>query len=151
MSSQRQADTGPHRQHSQYSRPAIVPLRGLQSLQHSFLCRACRVKSSIPIEVVFQELSVTPWHDFWWRQVLSFWKALAQADLGSTISVVLHDAIAIANETPCETSESSATLQCSWGLPSRLGRPERERENFTSPFSQHWLMRTRLCWSHQPH
>ena len=22
---------------------------------------------------------------------------------------------------------------------------ERERENFTSPFSQHWLMRTRLC------
>ena len=28
---------------------------------------------------------------------------------------------------------------------------ERERENFTSPFSQHWLMRTRLCWSHQPH
>ena len=27
---------------------------------------------------------------------------------------------------------------------------ERERENFTSPFSQHWLMRTRLCWSHQP-
>ena len=25
-----------------------------------------------------------------------------------------------------------------------------ERENFTSPFSQHWLMRTRLCWSHQP-
>ena len=28
---------------------------------------------------------------------------------------------------------------------------ERERESFTSPFSQHWLMRTRLCWSHQPH
>ena len=27
---------------------------------------------------------------------------------------------------------------------------ERERENFTSPFSQHWLMRTRLGWSHQP-
>ena len=26
-----------------------------------------------------------------------------------------------------------------------------ERENFTSPFSQHWLTRTRLCWSHQPH
>ena len=39
---------------------AVVPLRGLQSLQHSFLRRACRVKSSIPIEVVFQELSVTP-------------------------------------------------------------------------------------------
>ena len=29
---------------------AIVPLRELQSLQHSFLRRACRVKSSIPIE-----------------------------------------------------------------------------------------------------
>ena len=25
-----------------------------------------------------------------------------------------------------------------------------ERENFISPFSQHWLMRTRLGWSHQP-
>ena len=23
------------------------------------------------------------------------------------------------------------------------------RENFNSPFSQNWLMRTRLCWSHQ--
>ena len=29
-----------------------------------------------------------------------------------------------ANETPCEISKSSATLQCSWGLPSRLGRPK---------------------------
>ena len=26
----------------------------------------------------------------------------------------------------------------------------RERENFLSPFSQHWLMRMRLDWSHQP-
>ena len=39
---------------------AFVPLRGLQSLQHSFLRRACHIKSSIPSEVVFQELSVTP-------------------------------------------------------------------------------------------
>ena len=31
----------------------------LQTLQHSYLLRACRVKSSIPIEVIFQELSVT--------------------------------------------------------------------------------------------
>ena len=59
---------------------AIVPLRDLQSLKHTFLRRACRVKSSIPTDVVFQELSVTPWHDFWWRQVLSFWNAMAQAD-----------------------------------------------------------------------
>ena len=76
---------------------AIVPLRDLQSLQHTFLPRACRVKSSIPIEVVFQELSVTPWHDFRWRQVLSFWNATAQADLESIINIVLHDAIAIAH------------------------------------------------------
>ena len=27
---------------------------------------------------------------------------------------------------------------------------EREREDATSPFSQHWIMRTRLSWSHQP-
>ena len=59
---------------------AIVRLRELQSLQHSFLRRACRVKSSIPIEVVFRELSVTRWHYFWWRQVLSFWNAMAHAD-----------------------------------------------------------------------
>ena len=33
-----------------------------------------------------------------------------------------------ANETPCEISKSSATLQCSWGLPSRLGRPDVQDE-----------------------
>ena len=26
-----------------------------------------------------------------------------------------------ANETPCEISKSSATLQCSWGLPASIG------------------------------
>ena len=31
---------------------------------YSTFRRACRVKSSIPIEVVFRELSVTRWHDF---------------------------------------------------------------------------------------
>ena len=31
-----------------------------------------------------------------------------------------------------------------------LYQRERERENFSSPFSQHWLMRTRLGWCHQP-
>ena len=59
--------------------------------------RACRVKSSIPIEAIFQELSVTPWRDFWWRQVLSFWNAMAQADSESIINIGLHDAIAIAH------------------------------------------------------
>ena len=49
-----------------------------------------------PIEVVFQELSVTQWHDLWWRQVLSYWNAMPQADSGSIINIVLHDAIAIA-------------------------------------------------------
>ena len=39
---------------------------------------------------------MTPWHDFWWRQVLSFWNALAQAETESIINIVLHDAIAIA-------------------------------------------------------
>ena len=34
-----------------------------------------------------------------------------------------------ANETPCETSKFSATLQCSWGLPSRLGRSDLQDEN----------------------
>ena len=33
-----------------------------------------------------------------------------------------------ANGTPCEISKSSATLQCSWGLPSRLGRPDVQDE-----------------------
>ena len=28
------------------------------------------------------------------------------------------------NETPCEISKSSATLQCSWELPNRPGRPD---------------------------
>ena len=44
--------------HTRHTGPA-----GFQStLQHTFFRRACRVKSSIPIEVVFQELFVTPWH-----------------------------------------------------------------------------------------
>ena len=31
-------------------------------------------------QVVFQELFVTPWHDFWWRQVLSFWNAMRERE-----------------------------------------------------------------------
>ena len=90
---------------------SIVPLRDLQSLQHTFLRRACRVKSSIPIEVVFQELSVTPWHDFWWRQVLSFWNAMAQADSESIINIVLHDAIAIAHNG-CSYGWAAQVFKC---------------------------------------
>ena len=90
---------------------SIVPLRDLQSLQHTFLRRACRVKSSIPIEVVFQELFVTPWHDVWWRQVLSFWNAMAQADSESIINIVLHDAIAIAHNG-CSYGWAAQVLKC---------------------------------------
>ena len=89
---------------------AIVPLRELQSLQHTFLLRACRVKSSIPIEVVFQELFVTPWHDFWWRQVLSFWNAMAQ-DSESIINIVLHYAIAIAHNG-CSYGWAAQVFKC---------------------------------------
>ena len=68
---------------------AIIPLRDLQSLQHTLLCRACRVKSSIPIEVVLQELSVIPWHDFWWRQVFGMqWRKLIQHQ-SSTLSYMM--------------------------------------------------------------
>ena len=90
---------------------AVVPLRGLQSLQHSFLRRARRVKSSIPIVVVFQELSVIRWHAVWWRQVLSFWNAMAQADSGSIISSVLHDAIAIA-QSGCVYVWAAQVFKC---------------------------------------
>ena len=77
---------------------------------HSFLRRACRVKSSIPTEVVFQ-LSVTRWHDFWWRQVLSFWNAMAQADPRSIINIVLHDAIAIA-QNECSYGWAAQVFRC---------------------------------------
>ena len=70
-----------------------------------------RVKSSIPIEVVFHELFVTPWHDFWWRQVLSFWNAMARADSESIINIVLHDAIAIAHNG-CSYGWAAQVFKC---------------------------------------
>ena len=73
-----------------------VLLRKLQSLQHSFLRHACRLKSSVAIEIMHQELSVTCWHDFWWRRVLSFWNAMAQADSAMISNIVQHDAIVLA-------------------------------------------------------
>ena len=42
---------------------ALGPLKQLQDLQHSFLRCACRVKKSVSIDIVFQELSVARWHD----------------------------------------------------------------------------------------
>ena len=46
------------------SAAAVTPLRELQSLQQSFLRRACRVKENVPADIIFQELAVTRWHDF---------------------------------------------------------------------------------------
>ena len=49
------------------------PSLGAQSLQQSFLrCVYC-VNSSHPVEVIFQKLFVTWWHNFRWRRVLGVW------------------------------------------------------------------------------
>ena len=42
----------------------IGPFRDLQQLQRTFLCRACRVKKSIFMDIIFQELQQMRWHDF---------------------------------------------------------------------------------------
>ena len=77
-------------------RAATGPLWEIQSLQHLFLCQACCVKSSVPVRVISEELSVDWWHEFWWQEVLNFWnEMMVRAD--STISnIVLHDANALA-------------------------------------------------------
>ena len=125
---------------------------------------------------------------------------MVQADSGSIISIVLHDAIAIA-QRGCSYGWAAQVFECIAehgkysplvaGAPVEVQPDElqlafqmqqqaafdavpldprscpgpgvklctfplvfscrgSERENFTSPFSQHWLMRMRLCWSHQP-
>ena len=51
----------------------------------------------------------------------------------------------------CWTGASGDARHMLLECPALADLRERERENFTCPFSQHWLMRTRLCWSHQPH
>ena len=61
----------------------IGPFRNLQQLQRAFLRRACRVKKSVPVDIIFQELQQMRWHDFWWRRVSCFWSALVEADTGS--------------------------------------------------------------------
>ena len=54
---------------------------------------------------------MTPWHDFWWRQVLSFWNAMAPADSESIINIVLHDAIAIAHNG-CSYGWAAQVFKC---------------------------------------
>ena len=87
------------------------PLKQLQNLQHSFLRRACRVKKSVPIDIIFEELSVPRWHDFWWRRVLSFWNGLVQADAASICSHVLHDSVALAS-SGCRFGWAALVLKC---------------------------------------
>ena len=74
----------------------IGPFRNLQQLQRTFLRKACRVKKSVPVDIIFQELQQMRWHDFWWRRVSSFWSALVEADTGSLHSMISHGAIQLA-------------------------------------------------------
>ena len=71
----------------------IGPFSDLQQLQRTFLRRACRVKKSIPVDIIFRELQQMRWHDFWWRRVSSFWSGLVEADAGSLCSIIFHGAI----------------------------------------------------------
>ena len=52
-----------------------------------------KVKKSVPVDIIFQELQQMRWHDFWWRRVSRFWSALVEADTGSLHSIIFHDAI----------------------------------------------------------
>ena len=89
----------------------IGPFRNLQQLQRAFLRRACRVKTSVPVDIIFQELQQMRWHDFWWRRVSGFWSALVEADTGSLHSIIFHDAIQLAL-AGCKFSWAAQVLQC---------------------------------------
>ncbi len=90
---------------------SVVPLQTLQRLQHSFLRRACRVKKGVPIQIIFEELSVTRWHDFWWRRVVSFWNAIVGSDPASICSIVLQDAVALA-QAGCKFGWAAQVFGC---------------------------------------
>ena len=96
----------------------IGPFRELEQLQSAFLRRACRVKKSIPADIIFQELQQMRWHDFWWRRVTSFWSALVEADAGSLHSMIFHDAIQLAL-AGCKFSWAAQVFKCF----STLGEP----------------------------
>ena len=89
----------------------IGPFRNLQQLQRTFLRRACRVKKSDPVDIIFQELQQMRSHDFWWRRDSSFWSALVEADTGSLHSMIFHDAIQLAL-AGCKFSWAAQVLQC---------------------------------------
>ena len=83
-----------------------------------FLRRACHVKKSVPVDIIFQELAVTHWHDFWWRRVLSFWSAMLPADSGSICSLVFHDSIAL-TQGGCSFGWAAQVCKCFMASPSR--------------------------------
>ena len=89
----------------------IGPFRNLQQLQRTFLRRACRVKKSVPVDIIFQELHQMRWHDFWWRRISSFWSALVEADTYKEHSIIFHDAIQLAL-AGCKFSWAAQIFQC---------------------------------------
>ena len=50
----------------------------------------------MPADIIFAELQLLRWHNFWWRRVLQFWTALASAPSSSIRSHVLRDSLALA-------------------------------------------------------
>ena len=94
------------------------PFRDLQQLQGTFLRRACRVKKSIPVDIMFQELQQMRRHDWSWRRISGFWSALVEADTGSLHSIIFHHAIQLAL-AGCNFSWAVQVFQCF----SALGEP----------------------------
>ena len=79
------------------SAATLGPMRDLQQLQLRFLRRACHVGSRVPADIIFEELQLARWRDFWWRQVLRFWTSLAMAHPNTIRSRVLHDSIELSS------------------------------------------------------
>ena len=48
----------------------------------------CCVKGSVPVDVIFQELSVIRWHILLWPRVTSFWSAMFPDD-SATLSCMM--------------------------------------------------------------
>ena len=65
----------------------------------------------VPIHIIFKELSVARWHDFWWRRVVSFWIAIVGSDSASICSIVLQDAIALA-QAGCKFGWAAQVFGC---------------------------------------
>ena len=98
--------------------PASACIGPFRNVQRTFLRRACRVKKSVPVDIIAQELQQMRWHDFWWRTVSSFWSALVEADTGSLHSIIFHGVVQLAL-AGCKFSCAAQVLQCF----SALGEP----------------------------